>query len=442
MNSYTTMLGGIQIVEPVEQRAISIDAGYQPLLEREVIIKRLSLAAARNQRLRGQFIREIRTLASLRHHNIIQVYDAILDGEEPCVVLEQPGGASLQNWLDQQGPIALEEAVPIFRSIANATAYAHHCGVLIHDFTPSNILLAADGRAILGGLGQSGIEQQHATQAQLAYAAPERITGGTIDPRSDIYSLGVLLYHLISGRLPFESGITRIIAQKQSCQSLPLLDDPRFELPCSPALRQFLRRATARRPAIRYADIAALQADLDTVLDTGTTRLVLRTPLPALVQRNMVLRRLQRTGERRDEVPDTEPEGEEEQPLLERAFSDPLVGDTPQARAAVNHIAPRIQPAIIYPARQPEILPVSQPVAQPPESDAIHPLMPGRDRPELAAALAYTMIIPLKNGIEADPTPEEHMQMSLAVATPPGYVWLVVVIVLGILAAGIARTIG
>lgn len=267
MNRPEIMLHNLEFVERKEPQEILMeDIGYQSLLEREVLFRRLTPAASGNPKLRYGFIQEARLLATLRHPNLAQVYDAGYD-ENGLVymVLEKPKGISLQHRLDllnsQRERVKLGEVEEIVYGISRGVEHIHQHHALVHDVSPSNIVLTVDGRPVLVGLGQPLPEDiSAATPEALAYAAPERLLGGHVDQQSDIYALGVLVYHLLCGRLPFEGNPLGIISQKQHGDCLPGLETASAEWPS--ALVPVLRQATARQSGQRYENVAAFRTAL------------------------------------------------------------------------------------------------------------------------------------------------------------------------------------
>ena len=384
------------------QQIMTEEVGYQPLLEREVVIRRLTPSAADDTRSRSLFIREASILASLCHPNIVQVYDALVDDNDlPYVVLAKLNGMKLQQRLDmlvEHGArMELSEAKEVFLGVSEAVEYSHQNCVLLNDLSPTNILLTYTGRTVLMGLGQPPPgDILTAPLRMLVYAAPERLFGGPVTTQSDIYSLGVLLYHLIFGRLPFGDSASVIIRQKQYSPSLPMLEDPNIELLESSALVHVLRRATAQTLNRRYTDVNAFRTAVTKALAGEATD----TQLGSDISDNGHNRTLRETGERASIS-------------LGRDGSVPPTTDAEMAgHAAISHNG-RDGNGQLEDIKE---------VAQVPQT-AIDPLMPGFDEPLLKAALSFTTLVPmseaaLEAALEAAPEAEHQPVPAIASTTP------------------------
>lgn len=403
MSKVVKMLQTVELIERVEPRSpVTMDIGYQPSLEREVVIKRLLPHLASDPRQRGRFIKDGRILAALNHPNIVHVYDAGVEDGVPYVVQEHLTGITvkqrLEQMIDQRIGMDIEEATWIVRDVADAIDHMHKQSVSIHALVPEHVVMTDDGRAVLIDLGLPlPANLLSATPTELAYAAPERLFGSPTGPYSDVYALGVMLYHLVIGRLPFEGSPAGIIAQKQNSFSLPVLDDPHADLPCPYALAHTIRQATARDVNQRYQSIAAFHAALVNALEGYPTKVELlpgatAQPLTAAAdpiapadqprafatqgrtQTRHALRSIASARVNRRQVAgehDLAAEAAAAQPL-ERAFGEP-----------------QLEPAVAEPL-------VGQPVAAPViDLATIDELMPGRENPALHAALPYTVLVPM-----------------------------------------------
>jgi beta-N-acetylhexosaminidase len=236
--------------------------GYHPMLDRSVAIKVLPPALIQSEEMRARFLQEARIAAALRHPNIVQIYDFGQDADLIYMIMEYVDGVSLKERLTQLRasgqtmPVA--QAVEITRQIASALAYAHEQGAIHRDLKPANILLNARGQAILVdfGLAVLGDSPRYTEPGKVwgspVYIAPEQLDEPpSVDARSDIYSLGVVLYEMVANTPPFKTGS----AMKILWQKVNLLPAPPSELvpSVSPALEAIILRALARRPDERYA---------------------------------------------------------------------------------------------------------------------------------------------------------------------------------------------
>lgn len=427
MDSSISLIKDLEFIEHLTpQEMMTEEVGYQPLLEREVVIKRLNPSAADNVRLRSLFIKEARILASLRHPNIVQVYDAAVDDNNlPYAVLAKPNGMRLQQRLDlliePEARMELKEVEEVILGVCEAVEFSHHNNVLLNDLSPTNIFLTTSGRTVLMGLGQPPPgEILTAPPRMLTYASPERLFGGRVDTRSDIYSLGVLVYHLIFGCLPFEGSALKIIARKQNSPSLPPLEDPNIELLESSALVHVLRQATDQTLNRRYPDVNAFRTAITEAFSVESTL----SKVGSTISDNGQNERPGETGERASvslgragRVP----------PASDAEMAGHLViaGNGRDGKGQLEEIKEDVQ--------------VSQ--------RKIEPLMPGCDEPSLRAALSYTTLVPMSEAVpeaalEAEGQPGPAMASTMPRENWFNPTWLVWVLALGISAAIAALTLG
>ncbi|HMQ32914.1 MAG TPA: serine/threonine-protein kinase, partial [Chloroflexaceae bacterium] len=291
-NAYATTASQADMVDWGALRdQVEVEGGYQALLERDVVVRRLRPSAAASPRKRGRFIREIQTLAALHHHNFVRVYDAGLNDEVPFAVYERLQGITAQHRLEllqaRGAAMELDEAVRIVRGVADGVEYARRRGVHVYDLTPPNITLTDDRRVVLTSLGQPLPDNPLTAPADvLAYTPPERLFGGVVEDDSEVYSLGVLLAHLIFGRLPFDGNAIAIIAQKQQSSSLPLLEDGRLPLGCPYPLATVMHRATSYEAGERYPSVEVFRMALLEALDDHPLK---AQPLPSRAWRGEVV---------------------------------------------------------------------------------------------------------------------------------------------------------
>ena len=189
-------------------------------LGRIVAIKMLTESFSGNSEMLQRFYREASQTGALRHNNIVIVYDAGDQDGEPYIVMEYVEGEPLDKAIKRQR-LQLEHALSIVEQICLALAYAHRNGVIHRDIKPANVIVRADGSAKLLDFGIARDETRVDTSltgtgslvGTPPYMAPERFAGAPIDGRSDIFSAGVLLYLLLTGRLPFDAEYPGVIDQ-------------------------------------------------------------------------------------------------------------------------------------------------------------------------------------------------------------------------------------
>jgi len=204
---------------------------YQPSLEREVAIKVMHGYLAEDEGFVGRFKREARAVATLRHPHIVQVYDFDIEDDTYYMVMEYIGGETLKARLKRfnaQGKrMPLEEVVRIFRALCDALDYAHAQGRIHRDIKPANIMFDGE-RLVLTDFGIASIvggTRYTATGAMIgtpAYMSPEQGQGEPGDVRSDVYALGVILYEMVAGRVPYDADTPLAIVLKLAGRPLPV----------------------------------------------------------------------------------------------------------------------------------------------------------------------------------------------------------------------------
>ena len=192
---------------------------HDGVLDRHVAIKELLLHSASNDMLMERFQQEARALARLMHPYIVQIYDLILEKNRTCIAMEYVDGQSLEEYLSVHSIMPLQHTIKLGKQLADALAYAHARGVVHRDFKPANVLLTKDFTPKIMDFGlakitESSVQTQIGTvMGSPAYMSPEQALGDICDMRSDIYSLGVTLYRMLSGQLPFNGDTKSIMAQ-------------------------------------------------------------------------------------------------------------------------------------------------------------------------------------------------------------------------------------
>jgi serine/threonine-protein kinase len=231
-------------------------------LERQVAVKVLAPAYAGSPDFIERFRREALTAAGLVHPNIAQVYDYGVDSRSHFIVMEYVAGKDLARLLRERGRLTPAATVDIVEQVCAALGAAHRAGVVHRDIKPGNVILTPDGRVkvtdfgIARSLGEATLTETGTVMGTAAYIPPEQARGQTTTAASDIYSLGILLYQMLTGEVPFDGESPVAIAMRHLDEPVPPPSAMVAGLP--PALDAVVARATAKSPADRYPDVDAM----------------------------------------------------------------------------------------------------------------------------------------------------------------------------------------
>ena len=273
--------------------------GHDRVLNRTVAIKTLLPQFARDASFVDRFRREAQAAARLNHPGIVSVYDSGTDGDTPYIVMQYIEGKTLADFLGSGKTLPPMQAATIGQEIAEALAAAHAQGVIHRDIKPANVMITREGKVRVMDFGIarliSGPETAPQTSAVLgtaSYLSPEQAQGQSVDARSDIYALGVVLYEMLTGRPPFTGESPMAIAYKQVNATPEAPSSVNSEVP--PELDAVVMRALSKNPANRYQTGQEFADDLERVRTGGQ---VMATPLlPAGGEATQVISRPQPTS--------------------------------------------------------------------------------------------------------------------------------------------------
>jgi serine/threonine-protein kinase len=243
---------------------------HDTILDRDVAIKVLRLEYANDEEFIARFDREAQSATSLSHPNIVNIYDVGEEAHILYMVMEYVEGMTLKEYIQQHGPVDVREAVRIMKQLTDAIAHAHENDIVHRDIKPQNILIDTYGNVkvtdfgIAIALSATALTQTNAVLGSVHYLSPEQARGGMATKKSDIYALGIVLYELLTGRLPFSGETPVAIALKHLQHDTPSVR--RFNQDVPQSVENIVLQATAKDPFHRYATVREMEAVLDTAL--------------------------------------------------------------------------------------------------------------------------------------------------------------------------------
>ncbi len=245
-------------------------------LERWVAVKLMHREMSDQPDQLERFRREARSVAQVSHPNVVSVIDAGEDGGYPYIVFEYVQGETLKQRIDRLGRLPLDEAAAYGIEVGRGLAAAHARKLVHRDVKPQNVLIDPEGRAKVTDFGiareleADGLTKTGRVLGTTDYVSPEQAMGRGVDARSDIYSLGVLLYEMLTGGVPFEADSLVGVAMKHVNEPMPDVQERRPDT--SAALASVIERATFKDPKKRYADMGAMLAELEGALEVEVAR--------------------------------------------------------------------------------------------------------------------------------------------------------------------------
>ena len=280
-------LGPYELIEEVGRGGMaSVYRAYQPNMDRFVAVKVIFRAIASDNKALDRFQREARLVARLEHPHILPVYDYDGSSDPPYIVMRYLSTGTLKDILERE-QLPVQEVAYLFSQIASALDYAHRQGVIHRDIKPSNIMVDGEGNAFLTDFGIARATEMTQTQGLTGtgiaigtpgYMSPEQSMGTPIDGRADIYAMGVMLFEMLSGKLPFRAETPMAVIMKHLHDPVPELSTLNTSLP--PAVDMVIQRAMAKNADDRFNTAGemsrALNIALGPAVDVGATPLRLQ----------------------------------------------------------------------------------------------------------------------------------------------------------------------
>lgn len=279
-------VAGCLVIKQIGQGGMArIYLAQQESIGREVVIKLMARELTHDPLFVQRFLREVTAMGRLQHPHIVPIYDHGEFEGVPYITMAYMPGGSLKERLDRQGRLPLDEVSRIGGQVALALSHAHEKGIIHRDIKPANILFDSEGNAMLTDFGIARLMDGSrditttSTIGTVSYIAPEMIdTRNKLTPATDVYALGVTVFELLTGRLPFESESTMQMMWAHVYEPVPLIDSLNPSLP--PDLDDVIQCALAKAPEARYATAPELTADLARVARGEKPQAAERTPSP------------------------------------------------------------------------------------------------------------------------------------------------------------------
>jgi len=263
--------GRYQIIRTIGEGGMAnVYLAYDTILEREVAVKVLRGDLANDEKFVKRFQREAKAASSLNHPNIVEMYDVGEDDGNYFIVMEYVNGKTLKSLIKRRGALSLSETIDIMLQLTSGIAVAHDSYIIHRDLKPQNVMILEDGRVkitdfgIAVALNSMELTQTNSVMGSVHYLPPEQANGNGATVKSDIYSLGILMYELLTGKLPFKGDNAVEIAIKQMKEKLPSITAQNPSIPQS--VENVVLKACAKNPENRYDSVKEMHDDLKTVL--------------------------------------------------------------------------------------------------------------------------------------------------------------------------------
>ena len=266
-----------QIIKAIGEGGMAnVYLAYDTILDRNVAVKILRGDLSNDEKFVRRFQREALAASSLAHPNIVEVYDVGEDNGEYYIVMEYIEGKHLKNLLKKRGKLTLSEAVDIMMQITDGMSVAHDSYIIHRDIKPQNIMILENGLVKITDFGiamamnATQLTQTNSVMGSVHYLPPEQASGQGSTLQSDIYSMGIVMYELITGELPFKGDNAVEIALKHLKEHVPDVKEKVENVPNS--IVNIIKKSTAKNPKNRYVDAREMHEDLKTCLDEIRTK--------------------------------------------------------------------------------------------------------------------------------------------------------------------------
>ena len=261
-----------QIIKSIGEGGMAnVYLAYDTILDRNVAVKVLRGDLATDEKFVRRFQREAMSASALSHPNIVEMYDVGEDDGNYFIVMEYIDGKTLKNLIKKRGALTVAEVVDIMLQLTSAISCAHDSYIIHRDIKPQNVMILDDGRVKITDFGiaiasnASELTQTNSVMGSVHYLPPEQANGAGATAKSDIYSLGILMFELLTGKLPFKGENAVEIALKQMKEQIPSVCAINPEIPQS--IENVILKACAKNPKNRYDNVKDMYNDIKTALD-------------------------------------------------------------------------------------------------------------------------------------------------------------------------------
>lgn len=259
--------GRYRIDAPIARGGMSmVFRGVDTRLDRPVAIKVMDPKFASDPQFLTRFELEARAVAKLKHPSLVAVYDQGVDGDHPFLIMELVEGGTLRELLRERGPMPPHAVRAVAEPVLQAIGVAHAAGLVHRDIKPENVLISDSGEVKIADFGlvravaEAKITADSVILGTAAYLSPEQVTTGDADARSDVYSAGILIFEMLTGRTPFTGDNSLSIALQRTEKDVP--SPSRFIGGVPPEIDELVAHATAREPSHRFPDATAMANEL------------------------------------------------------------------------------------------------------------------------------------------------------------------------------------